>query len=81
MIHEWLQHHLWQGVDHFYLLDNGSTDDYISAMGADASRVTVVWNATKHAQVEHLNTLFDACAAARWVALRARDHRVLPARA
>ena len=67
VIHEWLQHHLWQGVDHFYLLDNGSTDDYISAMGADASRVTVVWNATKHAQVEHLNTLFDACAAARWV--------------
>ena len=67
VIHEWLQHHIWQGVDHFYLLDNGSTDDYISAMGADAPRVTVVRNATRHAQVEHLNTLFDACAAARWV--------------
>lgn len=25
---EWLQHHLWQGVEHFYLIDEGSVDDY-----------------------------------------------------
>lgn len=23
---EWLEHYLWQGVDHFFLIDNGSTD-------------------------------------------------------
>jgi len=23
----WLEHYLWQGVDHFFLIDNGSTDD------------------------------------------------------
>lgn len=25
---EWLDHHLWQGVEHFYLINNGSEDDY-----------------------------------------------------
>ena len=23
----WIEHYLWQGVDHFYLIDNGSTDN------------------------------------------------------
>ena len=22
----WIDHYLWQGVEHFYLIDNGSTD-------------------------------------------------------
>ena len=25
---EWIQHHIWQGVEHFYLIDEGSVDDY-----------------------------------------------------
>lgn len=25
---EWINHHLWQGVEHFYLIDEGSVDDY-----------------------------------------------------
>lgn len=25
---EWINHHLWQGVEHFYLVDEGSLDDY-----------------------------------------------------
>jgi hypothetical protein len=28
MMKEWIEHHLWQGVDHFYLFDEGSYDDY-----------------------------------------------------
>lgn len=24
---EWIEHHIWQGVEHFYLIDNNSTDD------------------------------------------------------
>ena len=23
----WLDHYIWQGVQHFYLIDNGSTDN------------------------------------------------------
>lgn len=25
---EWIEHNLWQGVDHIYLVDDGSVDDY-----------------------------------------------------
>lgn len=28
ILHEWLEHYLMEGVDHFYLIDNGSTDNY-----------------------------------------------------
>lgn len=28
MLKEWIEHHLWQGVDHFYLFDEGSYDDF-----------------------------------------------------
>lgn len=28
----WLDHHLWQGVQHFYLIDNGSTDHPMSIL-------------------------------------------------
>jgi len=28
IIGEWIEHYLWQGVDHFYLIDNGSDDGY-----------------------------------------------------
>ena len=27
-IEEWVNHYLNEGVDHFYMIDNGSTDDY-----------------------------------------------------
>jgi hypothetical protein len=23
-----IEHYLWQGIDHFFLIDNGSDDDY-----------------------------------------------------
>ena len=28
----WLEHYLWQGVGHFYLIDNGSTDNPLSIL-------------------------------------------------
>ena len=28
IIKEWFEHYLNEGVEHFYLIDNGSTDDY-----------------------------------------------------
>lgn len=27
ILRSWLQHHVWQGVEHFYLIDNNSTDN------------------------------------------------------
>ena len=28
ILKEWIEHHIWQGVDHFYLFDEGSYDDF-----------------------------------------------------
>lgn len=56
IIREWVQHHLWQGVDHFYLVDNGSTDDWRGALGSLMQHVTYSRNATLYAQIPHLNT-------------------------
>lgn len=28
IIEEWMNHYLNEGVEHFYLIDNGSSDDY-----------------------------------------------------
>ena len=28
ILKEWIEHYLNQGVDHFFLIDNGSTDNY-----------------------------------------------------
>jgi glycosyltransferase involved in cell wall biosynthesis len=30
VLKEFIDHHIWQGIDHFYLIDNASTDDYQS---------------------------------------------------
>jgi hypothetical protein len=32
IMEEWLEHHIWQGVQHFYLLDNNSTDNIQSVL-------------------------------------------------
>ena len=28
-IKEWIKHYLYHGVEHFYLIDDGSTDNYL----------------------------------------------------
>ena len=38
---EWLEHHLWQGVEHFFLIDNNSTDDWQRAVAPFAKHVSV----------------------------------------
>lgn len=53
---EWFDHHLWQGVDHFFLVDNGSTDSYADVIAAYADCVTVVYDARRHAQLQLLNS-------------------------
>ena len=50
---EWLQHYMRQGVEHFYMIDNGSTDDWKSQI--EGAPVTVYTDAKKHAQIELYN--------------------------
>lgn len=53
---EWLTHHTKQGVEHFYLINNGSTDEWESEI-LDAP-VTIVNDNTKHQQANLYNKHF-----------------------
>jgi hypothetical protein len=57
---EWLNHYLWQGVDHFYLIDNGSTDNPMSILQpyVDAGLVDVFDRPERYKQDEHYNEVF-----------------------
>ena len=53
---EWLHHYIKQGVEHFYMIDNGSTDDWGSQM--EGFPVTVYSDTEKHKQTQHYNDYF-----------------------
>jgi hypothetical protein len=50
---EWLQHYIIQGVEHFYMIDNGSTDDWRTKV--KDFPITIYTNKEKHKQEEHYN--------------------------
>lgn len=54
-LEEWITHYIQEGVDHFYLIDNGSTDNY-----ADILRkydcITLFKDARQHIQIDAYNT-------------------------
>ena len=47
IIEEWINHYLKEGVDHFYLIDNGSTDDYIEKIRKYEINITLVKDGTR----------------------------------
>jgi len=47
IIKEWLEHYLREGVDHFYLIDNGSTDDYWKKINIYEKYITLVKDPTR----------------------------------
>jgi hypothetical protein len=57
----WLDHYLWQGVDHFYLIDNGSDDDPLSILQEyiDNGSVTYFYLPEKYNQFKHYSDVFD----------------------
>ncbi len=60
VIKEWVQHYLNEGVDHFVLIDNGSTDDYQSQIKefVDKGQITIIHDDTRWAQIELYNKYF-----------------------
>src|SRR5437870_13519905 len=41
LLREWLAHYVHHGVDHFYLINDGSTDDYQSVLNDYQDKVTL----------------------------------------
>lgn len=61
-IGEWINHYKNEGVDHFYLIDNGSTDDYLKKIQffINEGTITLIKDDTKWAQIELYNKHFLA---------------------
>ena len=57
----WIDHYLWQGVEHFYLIDNDSTDNPLEILQdyIDKGIVSYYYKAEKHKQAEHYRWVFD----------------------
>jgi hypothetical protein len=55
---EWLQHYRREGVSHFFIIDNGSTDRTVDILRAQRD-VTLIEDHAKHAQRELYNKYFN----------------------
>jgi hypothetical protein len=47
IIKDWIEHYLREGVEHFYLIDNGSTDDYYDKIKIYNKYITLVKDPTR----------------------------------
>ena len=58
VIDEWIQHYLKEGVQHFYLIDNGSTDNSRDKLHAYSSYVTLFADSEPSQMVKLFNKYF-----------------------
>ena len=47
IIEDWIIHYLKEGVNHFYLIDNGSVDDYWTKINKYENYITIVKDSTR----------------------------------
>jgi len=47
IMEEWIQHYISEGIEHFYLIDNGSTDNYGLIVNKYADKITLVVDPTR----------------------------------
>lgn len=59
-ITEWIDHYLWQGVNHIFIIDNGSTDSTMEMIRNHPYHhaITLYHLPRKHRQAEHYRFLF-----------------------
>lgn len=57
----WIEHYLWQGVEHFYLIDNGSKDNPLEILNEyiDKGIVSYYYRDQKFQQPQHYRYVFD----------------------
>jgi len=61
IIKEWIDHHIWQGFEHFYLINYGSTDDYIDILNPyiEMGLITLYHLPEPYRQIAHYNTVYN----------------------
>lgn len=47
IMEEWIQHYISEGIEHFYLIDNGSTDNYDLIIKKYAEKITLVIDSSR----------------------------------
>lgn len=69
----WIEHYLWQGVQHFYLIDNNSDDDPLSVLQEyiDRGVVSYFFRPAPCSQVQNYQDIFVNCIRGNsfWVAV------------
>ena len=58
---EFIEHYTWQGIQHFFLIDNGSSDDSSTRIlqeYIDRGTVTLYSREQRHAQTAHYNDIY-----------------------
>lgn len=60
ILREWIEHHIWQNFEHFYLIDNGSDDNYMQTIEdlVRAGYVTIFHLNAKYHQIPHYNLIY-----------------------
>ena len=60
IIEPWIKHHLWQGVEHFYLIDNNSNDNPIKILQPyiDQGVITLYQLPGKYKQMTHVKYVY-----------------------
>lgn len=69
-IREWVEHYINQGVDHFFMIDNGSTDNTTQKIKeyVDKGLISLITDSTKWAQIELYNKHYlKKCKSSEWV--------------
>lgn len=73
ILEEWFDHHLWQGVQHFYVIDNDSTDGtkQIIQKYVDSGLATYYFRTEKGVQTKHYNEIYHerARGESKWIAV------------
>lgn len=59
-VDEWIDHYIWQGADHLFIIDNGSTDDTVARIKASPhfERITLLIRPEPHRQGYHYRHTF-----------------------
>lgn len=58
-LREWIEHYLWQGVEHFYLINNGSTDNYKEVLEPYQNVISLFERPERYVQKKHYNEIFN----------------------